>query len=121
MCINLIHCSDKKFHAKQKNKALNLKSPTIKMDNFTDFSSVNEAATGFVRMAVEEFNTHQNWTNLVERYWTIIDERLGGNFKLIDKVTEIKLNCNFQKQSAMMSKFILRIFKQVKKTCSRSE
>lgn len=51
------------------------------MDNFTDFSSVNEAATGFVRMAVEEFNTHKNWTNLVERYWTIIDERLGGIIK----------------------------------------
>lgn len=29
-------------------------------------------------MALDEYNSEQNWTDLALRYWTVIDERLGG-------------------------------------------
>lgn len=48
------------------------------MENFTDFSSINSAASGFVKMALDEYYADQNWTNLVINYWTVIDEKLGG-------------------------------------------
>lgn len=48
------------------------------MENYTDFSSINTAAYGFVRMAMDEYYADQNWTNLITQYWTIVDEKLGG-------------------------------------------
>lgn len=49
------------------------------MENLTDFDGVVAFQRNFVRMAVDEYNSpQQNWTDLVLRYWTVIDERLGG-------------------------------------------
>lgn len=50
------------------------------MDNYTDFDSFNAFQRNFVKMAVDEYNSpQQNWTDLGLKYWTVIDERLGGN------------------------------------------
>lgn len=49
------------------------------MDNFTDFDGVVAFQRNFVKMAVDEYNSpEQNWTDLVLKYWNVIDERLGG-------------------------------------------
>lgn len=51
------------------------------MDNYTDYDGVMAFQRNFVKMALDEYNSpDQNWTDLVLRYWTIIDEKLGGNF-----------------------------------------
>lgn len=50
------------------------------MDNLTAFDGFNAFQRNFVKMAWDEYNSpEQNWTDLVLRYWTVIDERLGGN------------------------------------------
>lgn len=43
--------------------------------NFTDFS----VATDFVRDAMDEYYTTQNWTGLLDRYWTLVEDQIGGN------------------------------------------
>jgi len=47
------------------------------MDNLTysfmDFSVAQE----FVRDAVDEYHTTQNWTGLLERYWTLVEDQIG--------------------------------------------
>lgn len=50
------------------------------MNNLTEeYDTFNAFQRNFVKMAVDEFNSpQQNWTDLVLRYWTVIDERLGG-------------------------------------------
>jgi hypothetical protein len=54
---------------------------TLTMDNFTDFDGFNSFQKNFVKMAWDEYNSpQQNWTDLVLRYWTVIDERLGGKY-----------------------------------------
>lgn len=57
---------------------------TFEMENITDFK---QAAEGFTKMAIDEFYTNKNWTDLVLRYWTLVDEKLGGkchnNFLLL--------------------------------------
>lgn len=50
---------------------------TFEMENITDFK---QAAEGFTKMAIDEFYTNKNWTDLVLRYWTLVDEKLGGEF-----------------------------------------
>jgi hypothetical protein len=51
------------------------------MDNYTEFDGFNSFQRNFVKMALDEYNSpQQNWTDLVLRYWTVIDERLGGRF-----------------------------------------
>lgn len=60
------------------------------MDNLTDFDGFNAFQRNFVKMAWDEYNSpEQNWTDLVLRYWTVIDERLGGNrtYATIDLIT----------------------------------
>lgn len=49
-------------------------SPNI--DNATEYSM----ATGFVRIAMEEFHAHKtnNMTGLVVRYWDLLDQELAG-------------------------------------------
>ncbi|CRK86853.1 CLUMA_CG000679, isoform A [Clunio marinus] len=59
------------------------------MDNFTDYDGVLSFPRNFVKMAVEEYNSpQQNWTDLIIRYWTVIDEKLGDrrvkHFPLMD-------------------------------------
>lgn len=46
------------------------------MDNqtFVDFS----VATDFMRDAMDEYYTTQNWTGLLDRYWTLIEDQIGG-------------------------------------------
>lgn len=46
------------------------------MENVTfhDFS----VATDFVKDAMDEYYTTKNWTGLVERYWMLIEEQIGG-------------------------------------------
>lgn len=54
------------------------------MDNYTDFdgtASFNSVQRSFVKMALDEYNSEQNWTDLAIRYWTVIDERLGGEIE----------------------------------------
>lgn len=48
------------------------------MSNLTEF----EMATGFVRMAMDEFLAHEirNWTGLLNNYWTIIDTEIAGEY-----------------------------------------
>lgn len=53
------------------------------MDNYTEYNGLEGYGRNFVKMAWDEYNSPQeNWplaiTNLVLRYWTVIDERLGG-------------------------------------------
>lgn len=48
---------------------------TFEMENITDFK---QAAEGFTKMAIDEFYTNKNWTDLGLRYWTLVDEKLGG-------------------------------------------
>jgi hypothetical protein len=50
------------------------------MNNITEqYEDFNAFQKNFVKMAWDEFNSpQQNWTDLVLRYWTVIDERLGG-------------------------------------------
>jgi hypothetical protein len=50
------------------------------MNNLTEeYDNFNAFQRNFVKMAWDEFNSpQQNWTDLVLRYWTVIDERLGG-------------------------------------------
>lgn len=43
---------------------------------FTDFS----VATDFVKDAMDEYYTTKNWTGLLERYWMLIEEQIGGKF-----------------------------------------
>lgn len=71
----------------------------IAMENFTDFDGVAAFQRNFVKMAVDEYNSpQQNWTDLIIRYWTVIDERLGGKeFKIAaresaSKRLQMKLN-----------------------------
>lgn len=50
------------------------------MDNFTDFDGFTGFQKNFVKMAMDEYNSpQQNWPDLVLKYWTVIDERLGGD------------------------------------------
>lgn len=56
------------------------------MDNYTEFDGFNSIQRSFVKMALDEYNSEQNWTDLGLRYWTVIDERLGGNLKSL-KIT----------------------------------
>lgn len=57
------------------------------MDNYTDFDGFNGISRNFVKMAWDELLNEQNWTDLVLRYWTVIDERLGG---------KCDVRCSFQ-------------------------
>lgn len=50
------------------------------MYNLTDFDGFGGFQRNFVKMAWDEYNTEQNWTNLAIRYWTVIDDRLGGEW-----------------------------------------
>lgn len=50
------------------------------MDNYTDFASLNMATNGLVKMAIDDIQSDQNWTSLVEKYWTLIEDKLGGEF-----------------------------------------
>lgn len=56
-------------------KPNHLRENCANMDNGTDFAS------GFVRIAMEEFYAHNsnNLTGLVKRYWDIVDQELAGN------------------------------------------
>lgn len=50
------------------------------MDNLTHYDGVISYGENFVKMAWNEFKSpQQNWTDLVLRYWNVVDERLGGN------------------------------------------
>lgn len=60
---------------------------TFEMENITDFK---QAAEGFTKMAIDEFYTNKNWTDLGLRYWTLVDEKLGG--KLITLLTTFLSN-----------------------------
>lgn len=56
------------------------------MDNYTDFdgtATFNSVQRSFVKMALDEYNSEQNWTDLAIRYWTVIDERLGGELCIL--------------------------------------
>ncbi|CAO1436709.1 unnamed protein product [Diamesa serratosioi] len=57
----------------------------FELENITDFKQVAE---GFTKMAIDEFYSNQNWTDLVLRYWTLVDEKLGDvrakNLPLMD-------------------------------------
>lgn len=62
------------------------------MDNYTDFDGFHGFQKNFVKMAWDEYNSpQQNWPDLVLRYWTVIDEKLGGKnissntFKMLPK------------------------------------
>lgn len=49
------------------------------MDNYTEYDGPIGYGHNFVKMAWDEYNSpQQNWPDLVLRYWTVIDERLGG-------------------------------------------
>lgn len=56
-----------------------IKIQNLKMENvtFTDFS----VATDFVKDAMDEYYTTKNWTGLLERYWMLIEEQIGGKFR----------------------------------------
>lgn len=41
---------------------------------FTDFSVAHD----FVKDAMDEYYTTKNWTGLLERYWMLIEEQIGG-------------------------------------------
>lgn len=53
------------------------------MSNLTEF----EMATGFVRLAIDEFAAHEmsNWTGLLTNYWTIVESEIAGNSLSIQK------------------------------------
>ena len=54
------------------------------MDNYTDFDGFHGFQKNFVKMAWDEYNSpQQNWIDLGLRYWTVIDERLGGKFGIL--------------------------------------
>lgn len=54
------------------------------MDNYTEYDGLMAFQRNFVKMALDEYNSpDQNWTDLALRYWTVIDERLGGNCKRV--------------------------------------
>lgn len=41
-------------------------------------------AAGFVKIAMDEFHQHHptnNWTGLVQRYWTLIDDDIAGEYE----------------------------------------
>ena len=62
------------------------------MDNYTEYDGVMAFQRNFVKMALDEYNSpDQNWTDLVIRYWTVIDERLGGN----NLMKNIRIYCDF--------------------------
>lgn len=47
------------------------------MDNLTDITIPSH----FVKMAMDEFNSHittNNITGLIQTYWNIVDNQLGG-------------------------------------------
>lgn len=46
------------------------------MNNLTEF----EMATGFVKMAMDEFLAHEisNWTGLLTNYWSIVENEIAG-------------------------------------------
>lgn len=47
-----------------------------------------EMATGFVRLAMDEFLAHEmsNWTGLLNNYWTIVENEIAGNLLILFKV-----------------------------------
>lgn len=47
-----------------------------------------EMATGFVRLAMDEFLAHEmrNWTGLLNNYWTIVENEIAGNLLVLFKV-----------------------------------
>lgn len=47
------------------------------MDNLSDFSM---ASGHFVKMAMDEYYSTQNWTGLVERAWSIVDDQMAGKY-----------------------------------------
>ncbi|KAG5673651.1 hypothetical protein PVAND_003679 [Polypedilum vanderplanki] len=50
------------------------------MNNYTDFDGFHGFQKNFVKMAIDEYySPQQNWPDLVLRYWTVIDERLGDS------------------------------------------
>lgn len=50
--------------------------PAVTIDNSSDFTM----ASGFVKIAMEEFYAHNNnnWTGLIQRYWSIVEAELAG-------------------------------------------
>uniref|UniRef100_A0A182N3Y3 Elongation of very long chain fatty acids protein n=1 Tax=Anopheles dirus TaxID=7168 RepID=A0A182N3Y3_9DIPT len=44
-------------------------------DNFTDFTL---ASNYIMQLAVDEYQTERNWTRLIDRYWNLVEELIGG-------------------------------------------
>lgn len=42
-------------------------------------------ASGFVKIAMDEFYSHNpnNWTGLLQRYWSIVEDEIAGKLKFI--------------------------------------
>ena len=48
---------------------------TLKMDNFTDFTTTSNH---LMKMAIDEYHTDRNWTGLIDRYWLLVEDLIGG-------------------------------------------
>lgn len=61
-----------------------IECPCVKMNNLTEF----EMATGFVRMALDEFYAHDisNVTGLLVNYWTIVENDIAGEKDILCEI-----------------------------------
>lgn len=53
-------------------------------DNFTDFTL---ASNYIMQLAIDEYQADRNWTRLIDRYWNLVEDLIGGNYWEHTKLT----------------------------------